>query len=114
MEQFPALNTECFDQHIAERLHLREHTQILILYGSVRERSYSRFAAGSRSPADGDGRGGETLQHIGLSRMGRRTRTLRSPNYAAWSDGVTGWCGARGAAWGNERGYEGTNRRGSR
>ncbi|ECF1356997.1 arsenical resistance protein ArsH, partial [Salmonella enterica subsp. enterica serovar Sandiego] len=24
MEQFPALNTECFDQHIAERLHLQE------------------------------------------------------------------------------------------
>ncbi|HDZ0476018.1 TPA: arsenical resistance protein ArsH, partial [Klebsiella quasipneumoniae] len=24
MEQFPALNTDCFDQHIAERLHLQE------------------------------------------------------------------------------------------
>ena len=45
MEQFPALNTECFDQHIAERLHLQEPPRILILYGSVRERSYSRFAA---------------------------------------------------------------------
>ncbi|SLK15288.1 arsenical resistance protein ArsH [Enterobacter sp. NFR05] len=41
MEQFPALNTECFDQHIAERLHLEEPPRILILYGSVRERSYS-------------------------------------------------------------------------
>ena len=45
MEQFPALNTECFDQHITERLHLQEPPRILILYGSVRERSYSRFAA---------------------------------------------------------------------
>ncbi len=45
MEKFPALNTECFDQHIAERLHLQEPPRILILYGSVRERSYSRFAA---------------------------------------------------------------------
>ena len=45
MEQFPALNTECFDQHIAERLHLQEPPRILILYGSVRERSYSRFVA---------------------------------------------------------------------
>ena len=45
MEQFPVLNTECFDQHIAERLHLQEPPRILILYGSVRERSYSRFVA---------------------------------------------------------------------
>ena len=45
MEQFPALNSECFDQHIAERLHLHEPPRILILYGSVRERSYSRFVA---------------------------------------------------------------------
>ena len=45
MEKFPALNTECFDQHIAERLHLQEPPRILILYGSVRERSYSRFVA---------------------------------------------------------------------
>ena len=45
MEQFPALNTECFDQHIAERLNVQEPPRILILYGSVRERSYSRFAA---------------------------------------------------------------------
>lgn len=45
MEQFPALNTECFDQDIAERLHMQEPPRILILYGSVRERSYSRFAA---------------------------------------------------------------------
>ena len=45
MEQFPVLNTECFDQHIAERLHLQEPPRIQILYGSVRERSYSRFAA---------------------------------------------------------------------
>jgi arsenic resistance protein ArsH len=36
MEQFPALNTECFDQHIAERLHLQEPPRILILYGSVK------------------------------------------------------------------------------
>lgn len=61
MEQFPALNTECFDQHIAERLNVQEPPRILILYGSVRERSYSRFAAGSRSPADGDGRESETV-----------------------------------------------------
>lgn len=45
MEKFPALNAECFDQHIAERLHLQDPPRILILYGSVRERSYSRSAA---------------------------------------------------------------------
>ena len=45
MEQFPALNIEFFDQHIAERLNLQAPPRILILYGSVRERSYSRFAA---------------------------------------------------------------------
>ena len=45
MEDFPALNTECFDQQIAERLQLQEPPRILVLYGSVRERSYSRFAA---------------------------------------------------------------------
>lgn len=33
MEQFPALNTACFDQHIAERLNVQEPPRILILYG---------------------------------------------------------------------------------
>lgn len=45
MEHFPALNADCFDKQIAERLQLKEPPRILILYGSVRERSYSRFAA---------------------------------------------------------------------
>lgn len=45
VEKFPALNVECFDNKIAERLPLQESPRILILYGSVRERSYSRFAA---------------------------------------------------------------------
>ncbi|EJG2386251.1 arsenical resistance protein ArsH [Kluyvera ascorbata] len=45
MEQFPALTADCFDEHIAERLPSQEPPRILILYGSVRERSYSRFAA---------------------------------------------------------------------
>jgi arsenic resistance protein ArsH len=45
MEQFPALNADCFDQQISERLNLQEPPRFLILYGSVRERSYSRFAA---------------------------------------------------------------------
>ncbi len=45
VEKFPALNAECFDNKIAERLPLQESPRILILYGSVRERSYSRFAA---------------------------------------------------------------------
>ncbi|EFE09473.1 arsenical resistance protein ArsH [Citrobacter youngae] len=45
MEHFPALNADCFDWQIAERLELQEPPRILILYGSVRERSYSRFAA---------------------------------------------------------------------
>ena len=35
MEQFPALNTACFDQHIAERLNVQEPPRILILYGSA-------------------------------------------------------------------------------
>lgn len=42
MEHFPALNADCFDQHIAERLQLHEPPRILILYGSVRECSFLR------------------------------------------------------------------------
>ena len=89
MEQFPALNIEFFDQHIAERMNLQAPPRILILYGSVRERSYSRFAAEEA---------GRLLTAMGAEvdypcLMMRQTRTLRSPNYAAWSDGVTGWCG---------------------
>jgi arsenic resistance protein ArsH len=45
MENFPALNAECVDHQIADRLQMQEPPRILILYGSVRERSYSRFAA---------------------------------------------------------------------
>lgn len=45
MEHFPALNADCFDKPISERLQIQEPPRILILYGSVRERSYSRFAA---------------------------------------------------------------------
>ncbi|MGK0600364.1 arsenical resistance protein ArsH [Yokenella regensburgei] len=45
MEQFSALNADCFDRQIARRLQMQEPPRILILYGSVRERSYSRFAA---------------------------------------------------------------------
>ena len=33
MEQFPALNIEFFDQHIAERMNLQAPPRILILYG---------------------------------------------------------------------------------
>ncbi len=58
MEQFPALNSECFDQYIAGILQRHEPPQILTLYGSVRERSYSRCAA---EEAGRDGRGGKTL-----------------------------------------------------
>lgn len=45
MVQFPALNAGCFDQQIAEQLKQQEPPRFLILYGSVRDRSYSRFAA---------------------------------------------------------------------
>lgn len=45
MVQFPALNEGCFDQQIAEHLKQQEPPRFLILYGSVRDRSYSRFAA---------------------------------------------------------------------
>lgn len=95
MGQFPALDTKCFDQHIAERLHLQEPPRILILYGSVRERSYSRFAAEEA---------GRLLTAMGAEvklfnpqvypcRMMHRTRIPKSPSCAVWSDGVTGWCG---------------------
>ncbi len=45
MQNFPSLKAECFDQHIAQRLKQPVSPRILILYGSVRERSYSRLAA---------------------------------------------------------------------
>ncbi len=62
MEQFPALNTDCFDQHIAERLHLQEpptdSDPVWLSKGALLQ---SLCRGGSRSPADGDGRGGEIL-----------------------------------------------------
>ncbi|MGP3591993.1 arsenical resistance protein ArsH [Vagococcus sp. WN89Y] len=45
MENFPALSAEHFDNHIAGRLNADSAPRILILYGSVRQRSFSRFAA---------------------------------------------------------------------
>lgn len=102
---------ECLDQHIAERLHLQVPPRILILYGSVRERSYSRFAAEEAS---------RLLKRMGAEvklltppvypcQMMYQIHTLKSPNCAAWSNGVTVWCGVPRKGTGNERGYEGTN-----
>lgn len=45
MEQFPALNAEYFFQQAGKCLMMQTSPRILVLYGSVRERSYSRFAA---------------------------------------------------------------------
>ncbi len=45
MENLPAIDPHFFDDSIAKRLHASAAPRILILYGSVRERSYSRFAA---------------------------------------------------------------------
>ncbi|NDJ59304.1 arsenical resistance protein ArsH [Enterobacteriaceae bacterium 4M9] len=45
MENLPAIDPHFFDDSIAERLHANAAPRILVLYGSVRERSYSRFAA---------------------------------------------------------------------
>ncbi len=97
MELFPALNTECFDQHIAERLHLQEPPRILLLYGSVRERSYSRFAAEEAGRLlTAMGAEVKLFNPSGLPLpMMRRTHIRKSPNCAVWSDGVTGWCGVR-------------------
>ena len=47
MTHLPAIEPGCFDEAIASNLLDGAETmpRILILYGSVRERSYSRFAA---------------------------------------------------------------------
>lgn len=47
MTQCPAIERQYFDEAIASKLLSGDATmpRILILYGSVRERSYSRFAA---------------------------------------------------------------------
>lgn len=47
MTQLPAVELDCFDDEIASKLASNTETmpRFLILYGSVRERSYSRFAA---------------------------------------------------------------------
>lgn len=45
MRDFPALTSEYFDHQITERLANQQAPRILILYGSLRERSFSRFAA---------------------------------------------------------------------
>lgn len=45
MENFPALDPAYFDRHIAEHFQAQNAPRILVLYGSVRQRSYSRFAA---------------------------------------------------------------------
>ncbi|MDX7496633.1 arsenical resistance protein ArsH [Raoultella ornithinolytica] len=45
MADFPALQHEFFDFELANKLPDRAPPRILILYGSLRERSFSRFAA---------------------------------------------------------------------
>nr|WP_265176714.1 NAD(P)H-dependent oxidoreductase [Salmonella enterica] len=47
MTDLPAIEPDCFDDAIASKLAGNNETMpcILILYGSVRQRSYSRFAA---------------------------------------------------------------------
>ncbi|GBU14477.1 hypothetical protein AwEntero_30780 [Enterobacterales bacterium] len=47
MTHLPAIEPRCFDEAIASKLldGAESMPRILILYGSVRERSYSRFAA---------------------------------------------------------------------
>lgn len=45
MSNFPALASEYFDNKVTERLEVQCTPRILILYGSIRERSFSRFAA---------------------------------------------------------------------
>jgi len=45
VENFPALNSEHFDMRISQRLAAENAPKILILYGSLRQRSFSRFAA---------------------------------------------------------------------
>lgn len=45
MSNFPALTSEYFDNHITARLQNQDTPRILILYGSVRARSFSRFVA---------------------------------------------------------------------
>lgn len=44
VENFPAIDPVCFDKHVAERLQAQEAPKILLLYGSLRQRSYSRLA----------------------------------------------------------------------
>lgn len=47
MTHLSAIERECFDDEIASKLQndTQSMPRILILYGSVRQRSYSRFAA---------------------------------------------------------------------
>lgn len=45
MSDLPALKTEYFDNQVTQRIHSQDTPRILILYGSVRQRSFSRFAA---------------------------------------------------------------------
>tara|TARA_R110002050_G_scaffold1244_5_gene8745 strand:+ start:29973 stop:30671 length:699 start_codon:yes stop_codon:yes gene_type:complete len=45
VSNFPALASEYFDNKVTERLEVQCTPRILILYGSIRERSFSRFAA---------------------------------------------------------------------
>lgn len=45
MLNLPSLTSEYFDNKLAERLQNQQAPRILILYGSLRERSFSRFAA---------------------------------------------------------------------
>ncbi|HDY85483.1 hypothetical protein LCGC14_0750570 [marine sediment metagenome] len=45
MIDLPALNIRYFDDQVTQRLHSEGTPRILILYGSLRKRSFSRFAA---------------------------------------------------------------------
>lgn len=61
MEHFPALNADCFDQQIAERLQLEAatHTDPVWLGKRALLQSFRRRRSGT--PADGDGSGSKTV-----------------------------------------------------
>lgn len=96
MKTFPALNTDCFDATIAEKVG-GTAPRFLLLYGSVRQRSFSRFSAEEAGRLLTEmGAEVKIFNPSGLPLPDDAPEThQRCKSYGVWFGGVMAWCGVR-------------------
>jgi arsenate reductase len=99
----PNIDTALFQQPDAQRLMAPERAthapRFLLLYGSLRERSFSRLAAEEAARILRARRRDTDVQPSGLPWwMTRLTITQRSGNCTNWCNGPKAWCGVRPSA----------------